>query len=113
MEEALDDRAPRISRNAMRLYGQLVETSGTMRFKPLLETSGLSDADLVATLNELKDRRWIKITWRHDPTVPPDADSRPLRDAIRITATRFGRWRYERTWIEQFAQDYPVGRELT
>ena len=115
MDEPLDDRAPRISRNAMNLYRQLIDGSGTVRLKPLLEATDLSPADLVATINELKERCWIKITWRHDPTVPPDADSRPLRDAIRITATRFGRWRYKRTWNEQFAEDYPVAssQELT
>ena len=113
MEDPLDDRAPRISRNAMNLYAQLVAGSGTMRFKPLLETTGLSPDDLVATINELKERCWIKIIWRHDPTIPPDADSRPLRDAIRITATRFGRWRYKCTWTEQFGEGYPMGQELT
>jgi hypothetical protein len=113
--DQLDDRAPRVSLNAMRLYGRLVEGSGTLRLKPLLETTGLSPEDLVATLNELKERCWIKIAWRHDPAASPDDETRPLRDAIRITATRFGRWRYKRTWVEQFNQDYPVAssQELT
>ncbi len=112
MEEALDDRAPRISRNAMTLYAQLLDGSGTLRLKPLRDTSGLSDADLVDTVNELKERCWIKITWRRDPTIPPDAETRPMRDLDRITACRFGRWRYKITWNEQFNQDYPVGPEL-
>jgi hypothetical protein len=112
MENALDDRAPRVSRNAMCLYAQLLDGSGTLRLKPLRDMSGLSDADLVDTLNELKERCWIKIIWRHDPTAPPDAETRPIRDLDRITACRFGRRRYKITWTEQFNQDYPVGREL-
>jgi hypothetical protein len=113
MEEALDDRAPRISRNAMTLYAQLLDGSGTLRLKPLRDTSGLSDADLVDTVNELKERCWIKITWRRDPTIPPDAETRPMRDLDRITACRFGRWRYKITWNEQFNQDYPIERDFT
>jgi hypothetical protein len=111
--DPLDDRAPRISRNAMRLYALLIAGSGTLRLKPLRDTSGLSDADLVDTINELKERCWIKIIWRPDPIDPPDAETRPMRDLDRITACRFGRWRYKRTWVEQFNQDYPTPHELT
>lgn len=70
MEDALDDRAPRVSRNAMCLYAQLLDGSGTLRLKRLRDMSGLSDADLVDTLNELKERCWIKIIWRHPPPRP-------------------------------------------
>ena len=111
--DQLDDRAPRVSRKAMCLYALLIADSGTLRLKPLRATSGLSDADLVDTINELKERCWIKIIWRPDPTVPPDAETRPMRDLDRITACRFGRWRYKITWNEQFNQDYPTPHELT
>jgi len=58
--------------------------------RPLLKLSDLSVDDLCAVLNELAQRRWLKVAWRRNPC--PSLPERLAR-VDRITATRFGRSR--------------------
>jgi hypothetical protein len=96
----LDDRRPPPpSRNARYLFGFLLRHTGSMRIAPLLRASALAPDDLAAAIDELSERCWLEVTWRG-----PGALSRPglpdrFRTVDRVATTRFGRWRYARTWV--------------
>jgi hypothetical protein len=70
-----------------------------MRVVPLFQRSRLDWDAFTAAVDELHERRWVKIAWRRRPHTrrPPGMPERNTR-ADRITATRFARWRYIATW---------------
>jgi hypothetical protein len=87
---------PDTSSNALFLFDYLRRHGGTVRIAPLLRGAGLEPDALAAAASELNERRWIDIVWPKSRT-PSDAPAR-LRDCERLCTTRFGRWRFPRTW---------------
>ena len=94
-----DRRPPPPSRTARHLFGYILRHAGTMRIAPLLRCSGLAPDELAAAINELAERCWLEVTWREPPAAPRDDVPERFRAVDRIATTRFGRWRYARTWI--------------
>jgi hypothetical protein len=86
---------------ARHVLGYLKRHGGSLRIAPLVRNCGL-DFDVLATaLNELAERRWVKIAFRKPRAVmPPDLPER-CRTVERITLTRVGRWRHAATWPER------------
>ena len=83
---------------AHHVLGYLVRHGGSMRIGPLVRHCGLDIDALAAAINELAERRWVKISFRTPRKVlPPDLPER-CRRVDRITTTRYGRWRYATTW---------------
>jgi hypothetical protein len=89
-----DDSLPLFARTT--IMWALVRRGGSLRIGPLLKASGLSVDELCAVLNELAERRWLKVAWLRTPRMRylqrlglPER----LRHVDRITATRFGRSR--------------------
>jgi hypothetical protein len=71
---------------------------GSVRIGPLVRHCGLDLDALAAAVNELAERRWVKISFRKPRKVmPPDLPER-CRAVDRVTTTRYGRWRYSVTW---------------
>jgi ubiquinone/menaquinone biosynthesis C-methylase UbiE len=83
-----DDPLPLFART--NIMWALVRRGGSLRIGPLLKASGLSVDELCAVLNELTERRWLRIAWRRTPL---SGGPERLRHVDRITATRFGRAR--------------------
>jgi hypothetical protein len=83
-----DDPLPLFART--NVMWALARHGGSLRIGPLLKLSGLSVDDLCAVLNELAERRWLKVARRRNPC--PRLPKR-LAPVDRITATRFGRSR--------------------
>jgi hypothetical protein len=83
-----DDPLPLFART--NVMWALARHGGSLRIGPLLKLSGLSVDDLCAVLNELAQRRWLKVAWRRNPCLRlPER----LARVDRVTATRFGRSR--------------------
>jgi hypothetical protein len=90
---------PRFSKDAVALLGDLHRHGWSMRVVPLFRRSDVDWAAFAAAVDELAQRRWVKIAWRRTPrTALPDGLPERCRDLDRVTATRFGRWRYLATW---------------
>lgn len=90
---------PRFSAAAVALLGRLHEHGWSMRIVPLFRRSSLDWKTFAEAVNELSDRRWVRITWRRKPrAILPPGMPEPGRDLDRIIATRHGRWRYLATW---------------
>jgi hypothetical protein len=69
-----------------------------MRIAPLLRWSGLAPDDLATAINELSERCWLVVVWRkQSASRAADLPDR-FRAMDRVTTTRFGPWRYARTW---------------
>ncbi len=96
-DDADDWKAPPLSSTAIYVYAILDRRGRSMRMGPLRQEARLDDRTLSAAINELQERCWVRITWRKRPEHTDDDESRPMRDAHRITATRFGRMRYALT----------------
>jgi hypothetical protein len=95
----LDDcTAPPFSRYALHVFTCLRRRGGTMRVGPLLSQSRLTPDNLAAAVNELAERCWVKIEWRHPRDRLPDDLPERFRDVERVTTTRFGRIRDRVTW---------------
>jgi hypothetical protein len=94
-----DGPIPPPSRHALHVMGLLGRRAGTMRMGPLLEACGLTTDELAAAVNELAERRWVTIVWRGPDARRPETLPARLREARRVVTTRFGRWRYRRTWV--------------
>jgi hypothetical protein len=90
-------KAPPFSPDALHVYGILDRRGRSMRIGPLRSATGLEPARLAAAINELHERGWVNIVWRRSPEYTGADQSRPLSDATRIVATRFGRWRFPQT----------------
>jgi hypothetical protein len=97
MSDDFTDGPPPFSREALYLFGFLRRHGGSMRLGPLLRHVGLDTNTLIAAINELSARHWIRIFWRKSAAAFGD-DDRPLTDIDRIATTRFGRWRSIGTW---------------
>jgi hypothetical protein len=91
-------QAPPFSRDALYVFGLLDRRGGTMRIGPLLQQSRMSCDALVAAVNELAERSWVKVAWRHPRARLPDGLPERFREVERVTTTAFGRWRYPVTW---------------
>ena len=48
--------------------------------------------------NELAERCWVRIEWRHPRVRLPAGLPDRFRAVERVTTTAFGRWRYPITW---------------
>src|SRR5262245_60695473 len=57
-------RAPRLSYEAWSVMYLLLDRGGGLRIAQLLQASTLPDDALVAGVNELAERLWVKIEWR-------------------------------------------------
>jgi hypothetical protein len=70
-----------------------------MRIVPLFRSSALDWQTFAAALEELHERRWVKIAWRRRPRsdLPPGVPER-CGEIDRIIGSRHGRWRYLATW---------------
>jgi hypothetical protein len=90
---------PRFSQAAVGILNDLHEHGWSMRIVPLFQRSSLDWGTFAAAVNELNDRRWVNVAWRRKPraALPPDLPE-SCRVIDRVTATRFGRWRYLATW---------------
>jgi hypothetical protein len=86
---------PRFSNDAIAILGDIRRHGGSMRIGPLFRRSGLGWEAFAAAVNELQERRWVKVNWRRRPRA---AIPERCREADRVTSTRFGRWRYAVTW---------------
>jgi hypothetical protein len=91
-------QAPPFSRDALYIFSLLDRRGGAMRIHPLLQQSRLPPGDLVAAVNELAERCWVKIAWRHPRARLPAGLPERFREVERVTTTAFGRWRYPVTW---------------
>jgi hypothetical protein len=90
---------PRLPEAAVTVLNDLHEHGWSMRIVPLFRRSSLDWMTFATAVNELQERRWVKIAWRRTPrTTLPRGLPEPGRDLDRITATRHGRWRYLATW---------------
>jgi hypothetical protein len=87
---------PRTSDIDVALMKLLARHGGAMRIGPLLREAALPRDALCETINDLAQRRCLRVTWRRTPhaTLPPR-----LRDADRVTLTRFGRSRLPVPWL--------------
>jgi hypothetical protein len=91
-------QAATLADEARHVLGYLKRHGGSVRIGPLVRHCGLDCDALAAAINELAERRWVKIGFRKPRKVmPPDLPER-CRAVDRITTTRFGRWRYSVTW---------------
>jgi hypothetical protein len=90
---------PRFSKAAVSVLDKLHEHGWSMRIVPLFRGSALDLQTFAAALNELHERRWVRIALRRRPRASQPAGV-PERCARidRIVATRHGRWRYLATW---------------
>lgn len=93
-------RPPPLSRAAFTVMALLVRRSGTMRIGPLLAACGLGSDALADAVNELVERHWVRIVWRDPDARLPEALPARLQPVRRVVTTRFGRWRFPRTWPE-------------
>lgn len=90
---------PRFSDAAIVVLGELRQHGWSMRLVPLFRRSSLDWAAFAAAVNELSDRRWVKITRRRTlRATPPPGLPEAAAHVDRITATRYGRWRCLATW---------------
>jgi hypothetical protein len=91
--------SPRFSKAAVAVLNALHEHGWSMRIVPLFRRSSLDWKTFAVAVNELQERRWVKIAWRRKPrTTLPTGLPEPCRDLDRITATRHARRRYLVTW---------------
>jgi hypothetical protein len=91
--------SPRFSDPAVAILGHLHEHGWSMRAIPLFRRSGLSWKAFADAVNELQERRWVRVAWRRTPrAVLPDGLPDACGRVDRITATRHARWRYRATW---------------
>jgi hypothetical protein len=101
MQEADFNSAPFAKAAVMQ---SLVRHGGSLRVGPLLALSSLSVDELCAVLEELAQRRWLKVARRRSPSVHlPER----LRRVDRVTATRFGRSRMPRFNYRADAPAFP------
>ncbi len=84
---------------AMSLMGLLVRRTGSMRMEKLVPACGLSNADIVAALNELHERYWIDIVLRSERAGRRQSLPENFRDIRRVVTTRCGRMFYPRYWV--------------
>jgi hypothetical protein len=63
----------------------------------LLRDANLEPDELADAINELAERGWVKIVWRPEGARLPAELPQRFRPVARITATRFGRYRYPTT----------------
>jgi hypothetical protein len=90
---------PRFSDAAIALLGDLHRHGWSMRIVPLFRRSSLDWEAFASAVNELQERRWVKVTRRPKPRAAlPDGLPDGCRRVDRVTATRHGRWRYIATW---------------
>src|SRR5262245_1528763 len=93
------DMGPQLpSRAAFHVMGLILRRGGTLRMRRLLAAAGLSVDALAAAINELVARGWASIVWRGPAARRPITLPERLREARRVVATRFGRWRHRTTW---------------
>ena len=100
MNEMPEDEDPQpFPKSALHVFGLIRRRGGCMRIVPLLDVSGLLPDELAHTVNALAGRGWVEVTWRRPRTCLPHGCPERFREVECITITRFGRWRYPRTWI--------------
>jgi hypothetical protein len=87
-------KAPPFSRTAISLFTRLVKHAGCVRVAPLLRDTDVGADELADAVNELAERGWVKIVWRPEGARLPAELPQRFRPVERITATRFGRYRY-------------------
>jgi hypothetical protein len=70
-----------------------------MRIVPLYRRSALDWTAFADAINELNERRWVKVVRRRTPRpcLPPGLPE-PCGEVDRIAATRHARRRYRATW---------------
>ena len=83
---------------ARHVLGYLKRRGGSARICQLVRHCGLDFEALRAALNELAERRWVRINWRKPRKVMPTDLPEPCRAVDRVTTTRYGRCRYSVTW---------------
>ena len=88
------DENPRPPGHAMHVMALLLRRGGAIRIGPLIAASGLSADDLVAAINALQERLWVKIVWRGPLARRPEALPERFREVRRIATTRIGRHCY-------------------
>jgi len=90
---------PRFSKAAVTVLDKLHQHGWSMRIVPLFRGCALDWPTLAAALEELIERRWVKVVWRTRPRphLPPAVPER-CAHIDRIVASRHGRWRYLATW---------------
>lgn len=93
-----ENRPPPLTLSAWRVMAALIHHGGTMRMRPLLAACGLGSDALADAVNELAERRWVRIVWRDPDARPPEALPERWRPVRRVVTTRFGRWRHRHTW---------------
>jgi hypothetical protein len=89
---------PHGSPAARSLFADIDKRGGTMRITRLRRHIGMEPSVLDDAVNELVDRRWMKIVWRKSAHIMPGEEFRPVTDADRFVTTRWGRHRYRSTW---------------
>jgi hypothetical protein len=96
------DDAPQFSRSALVILKRLAHRGGCMRIGSLLRECAVPYDDFCVALDDLSQRRHLKIAWRATPHACLPAC---LRHVVRVTLTRFGRSRVPVPWL------YPDPRE--
>ena len=69
-----------------------------MRIGPFLRGFHMQQGPLVDAINELVERRWMRVVWRKSAKIRLNEESLAITDAERLVTTRWGRHRYRSTW---------------
>ena len=98
MNDPTDTRDPRhpFSGAALAIMKRLAQHGGSLRIAALAREVALPCDNLCEALNDLAQRRWLRVTWRR---VPHAALPARLRNSQRVTLTRLGRARLPVPWV--------------
>jgi len=82
--------------SALVIMKRLARHGGCLRIASLASEAALPCDELCETLNDLAERRWLRVTWRRTPHAALPAR---VRDVRRVTLTRLGRARLPVPWV--------------